>query len=140
MKKKKCLVLTFILGFLFGTVACGKDEVIFKENNAIFTESFYEEVTEIEVWNGDTKYVIDDEEKCRKVIALFSALTLTEKTVPELNNILIGGMRVEFIMKDGSTEVTASSTEISIDSVHYEVDEDIIAHVRKIAMGKAYEE
>ncbi|MBQ8798582.1 MAG: hypothetical protein IJZ55_03330 [Lachnospiraceae bacterium] len=133
--KKKCLVLTFILGFLFGTVACGKDEVIFKENNAIFTESFYEEVTEIVYWVGDTKHSIKNAEG-GEAFGLFSSLELTEISMDEEQEVLYGFTRVDFVTENELYKVYVHPEYISVNSVYYSVDKDIMDGIRELALGK----
>lgn len=135
MKRKKRLLSSLCVGLLLGSVACSKKEIVFEECNDIFTEGYFEEIQEIIYWNGDTQYVIESKEK-REFFALFSALTLTEKPTPRLDELLAGGISIEFVTEDDSKRVAVLSGEIRMNGTFYDVDKNILDELREIVFGE----
>jgi len=100
--------------------------------NDILTEDVYEQLVEIDYWNGDTKLIINNESDMKSFYNSLSSLELKEPGL--IDGQKEGHINIDLVTKNKTIPIGLLSGEIIINDKKYYVDKDICDTVRKIAL------
>lgn len=127
-------IIGLTIMFLFQELTTPKTSLVDSKNN-LMTAELFNQLVEIDYWEGNEKIVISHEEDITKIYNIFATLELSE-VEEDTKNDKYGHTMIDFVTKDEKVGIGILSNEIVVDGEKYRVDEDILAEVRAIVFNE----